>query len=264
FLLGIGMREGVPHAEDHRGDDGFARRFIEAVHEDHGGAVIALAWRLTPEEVREYAEFGVDGFEIANMGHPDVPLAVRDTLLSMQVAHGSALVASSDWHGWGGFNRTWTLIRLPGVAEMDDEAREAAIIDTLRERGTERLVPVVAGELGPPPTWRLLLAPVVETIRYAGELSLERVMAWWFWFVVFALLAARLKRRGREVGQLFAAGGLLVMAGVIASRGVAWLNLVPLVAGHTFPAEAGRIAMGMAALCTAVGLFMLRRGHEPG
>lgn len=259
FLLGLGLKEGVPFAEEARGEPDFATRFIEAVHTDHEGAVIALAWRLNPDDVAAYAERGVDGFEIANMGHPDVPLEVRDRLLSMQEKHGSVLVASSDWHGWGGFNRTWTLFRLAGIADLGPEARKAALIDSLREGRFERFTPVVAGYLGPPPAWRVALAPLVETVRYAGALSMERVVAWWSWSALFLLLFTLLKHLGVDAGRLIVSGGLLVMAGLLASRGFEWMSRLPLVVGHGFPAEAGRIAMAVAGLCAVVGLFMLRR-----
>jgi hypothetical protein len=63
-----------------------------------------------------------------------------------------------------------------------------AVIGKLRERNGRDVIPVVAGYIGPPSLVRAVFSPVVETFRYAQELSPARVLSWWIWVLaVFAL-----------------------------------------------------------------------------
>lgn len=216
FLLGLGLKEAVPLPDFAADRTDYARRFTAAVHQEHGGAVIAMAWPLDAAAIPALAAAGVDGFEIANTGHPDVPLDVRQAMLDLAAAGQVVLVASTDWHGWSGFTRTWTVMRVPGAAQMTPEARAAAAVELLRARRGDAIVPVVAGYLGPPSFLRVVLTPLTETVRYAAELSGPRLAAWWVWGLI---LAYGVLRRGVAAGRWLAAGLALTGAAVLAWRG---------------------------------------------
>ena len=48
--------------------------FSGKIHEDCGGAVIVVTLkRLRTGDIARLADDGVDGFEIVNSGHPDLP-----------------------------------------------------------------------------------------------------------------------------------------------------------------------------------------------
>lgn len=231
FLLGLGMREGVgfpayrPKGVTERdairaSRVDYSRRFVQAVHQDHGGAVISMAWLLRAQDVYALAEAGVDGFEIVNNGHPDIPQDVREAMLALERAGKVVLVSSTDWHGWSGFTRTWTVLRVPGATQMTVDERAAAVVDILRARDAAAITPVVAGYLGPPSTLRLIFTPLVETIRYAAELSWPRVAGWWLWGgLLFFVLPWFARRRFRGLRLLVltwlgGVGGALLWRGL--------------------------------------------------
>jgi hypothetical protein len=221
FLLGVGMREGVPTPERwHKGEADYSRRFSQEIAQQHQGAVISLAWRLGAEDVEALVDDGVDAFELTNQGHPDIPDSVRDEMLRLERAGRIRLVSSTDWHGWGGAARTWTLLHLPGAAAMTPQARKAAIITLLREGSREAVIPVTAAYQGPPGVWRTVLAPLTETLRYAAELSPLRLLSWWLWGALFWLLARRLRRAGYPAPRLLGGGALLLVGGGLVWGGV--------------------------------------------
>lgn len=229
FLLGVGLDpgQGLPAG-------GGAAEFVRAVHADHGGAVIALAWRLDAAQVRRLAAAGVDAFEIANNGHPDLPAPVRAALLEAG-RQGVVLVASTDWHGWSGLARTWTLVRV-----ADGQAPAAAAVAQLRARRVDAFVPVVAGYLGPPSPLRALFAPLVESVRYLAELAPERVIAWWVWAIVLLAGAQAMAGRGLRPGRVYAALWLGGTGAAVLWRALELLGSAPL-PGVAEPVFAWRI-----------------------
>jgi hypothetical protein len=220
FLLGLGLREGAALPDFWADRTDYARHFIAAVRNQHEGAVISMAWRLDAPAIYALADAGVDGFEIANNGHPDIPADVRAAMLELERAGKVVLVSSTDWHGWGGFTRTWTVLRLPGAASMTADERAAAVVRALRERNTAAITPVVAGYLGPPSTLRLAFTPLVETLRYGAELSWSRVAGWWLWGVLLIVAAPIAARRGLNAARLLGIAWLGGVGGVLFWRGV--------------------------------------------
>src|SRR5262249_11691851 len=136
------------------------REFIDLVHRSFRGAVLVNNADLTPDLVNRLADLGVDGFEIANQGHPVYSHAVQDAILSVHRARGLSTVAVSDWHGWGGLIRTWTVVR--GIGPQQSEAE--GIIDILRSRAADQVIPVVAQPFDIPSVARVLFAPLVELV----------------------------------------------------------------------------------------------------
>jgi predicted metal-dependent phosphoesterase TrpH len=256
FLLGLGLEPDYQSPDDPR-DPTFPARYATYVHEQHRGAVIALAFKLRLEDVIPLAEAGFDAFEIANSGHPRIPSEVRQRLLEVARERGLVLLASSDWHGWGGVARTWTVIRTPeGVPASADEIAEL-VVKKLRDRDTADFIPVVAGYLGSPSPLRGVFAPIVEPLRYAAELSLARVISWWVWAALVLVLVLVLLRLGLAPGK-----SLLVLLLSLGGSGLSWVGLRLLLAranGLTtsgFPREVGThiSLLGAVALLAAVWL----------
>jgi hypothetical protein len=133
------------------------------------------------------ADAGVDGFEIVNCGHPGLRPDLHRKLVDISRSRGLALVATTDWHGWSGLTRGWTVIRVPGASSLSHRQLADAAIMKLRERSGADIIPVVAGTMGPPSLMRAIFSPFAETVRYALELSPARVLSWWIW--VWALFA---------------------------------------------------------------------------
>jgi hypothetical protein len=240
--------------------------FTKHVHEDCGGAVLVVTLNnLRVADISRLVDDGVDGFEIINCGHPGLRPDLRRALLDAWRTRGIALVCATDWHGWGGLTRAWTIIRTPGASSLSRPELTAAAIMKLRERNGTDVIPVVAGYMGVPSSARAIFSPVVETLRYAQELSPARVLSWWIWvWAVFALWVF-LRRIGLDPGGVLA--GLLV--GVIGLGLIfAGLSLLGEGAGHDAPFSVRMalvsIASGAATLLAALtaALLMWRKGRS--
>ncbi|WP_373655917.1 PHP domain-containing protein [Thiohalorhabdus methylotrophus] len=236
-------------------------RFGRDLHRRHGGVVLALGWLLDPEDVRRLAAAGVDGFEIANLGHPGVPSDTRRAILREARRRDLALVADSDWHGWTGAWRTWTLIRpeSPGARPLREQ-----VLRALRAPEPDRVIPVVAGYLGPPSWARAALAPVCELTRYAGALSPERVLGWWLWMLL-ALPAARgLRILGHAPGPVLTASGLVAVGlALIGAAGPLALFPAPQAVSPEFHRRVGGAGIGLGVLAIVAGAAALRRLPRP-
>ncbi len=187
--------------------------------------VVALAWRVSVTDVHRLAAAGLSGFEIANGGHPNIPLPVREAILSEAQQRNLVLVASSDWHGWSGFWRTWTTIRTPGGGQLPRAEQAREVIKALQQRRSDDIQPVVAGYLGPPSLLQTLFAPASALLRYGMELSPLRVVAWWLWSGVFLLLWKILQRNELRPGAIFSAAALGVFGTGLAVQGGRLLSL---------------------------------------
>ena len=202
--------------------------FMAYIHEPQRGAAIALGFMLEPEQAGVLADAGIDGFEIANYGHPNIPLAVRNAMLEMARKHGVALVASSDWHGCGGTARTWTVIHTAvAVAALSPQQKSDLVVRKLRERGSRDIIPVVAGYLGPPSRMRAIFSPFAETYRYATELTLAQVLAWWVWSAIMLGLAHGLARIGLPAWRVFRALLLVALGASLLWSGLALVAVTP-------------------------------------
>jgi hypothetical protein len=240
-------------------------RFTKHVHEDCAGAVIVVTLNnLKPEDISRLMDNGVDGFEIINCGHPGLLPDLRRELLDARRSRGVALVGVTDWHGWGGLTRAWTVIRMPGASSLSHQEIGAAAIAKLRERNGTDVIPVVAGYFGVPSPARAIFSPVVEAIRYARELSPARVLSWWIWvWAVFALWVL-LRGAGLSPGKVL----ISLLLGFIGLGMIfAGLSLMGGAAGHdapfSFRMALVTLAAGVATLLVALtsGLLIWRKGR---
>jgi hypothetical protein len=237
--------------------------FSRKIHEECGGAVIALTLkRLAPGAIARLADDGVDGFELVNSGHPEMRPDLRQEVLDVCRSRGLALVASTDWHGWTGLAKTWTVIKAPGSSALSPRQRADLVLDKLLEHNSADVIPVVAGYIGDPSLARAVFSPVVETVRYARELSAARVISWWLWVWAVFVLWAYLRKTGVRSGSvLLAAVVSATSLGLIFSG----ISLVGEGTGSaaSYPTHIGfvSIAIGVAVFgySTIGGIRLLRR-----
>jgi hypothetical protein len=248
FLLVLGIRPDLDlpyrllNQDGGRSLEDRMRQFISVVHSARG-AVLALSYRLTPEDIDRFAEAGVDGFEVANFGHPNMSEAVRNALLKVQKAHRVALVASSDWHGWGGFGRTWTLFKT--VNSAMPVGRSEQVVEGLRNRDPDRIIPVVSQIMGSPSLLRSIFAPFIETIRYARELSPLRLASWWFWTLIVFGISRYLRSNGYEPARCLVGGVLVALGGGLLVRGLGLVATWSAGAPFPFPLQIGACSCGL-------------------
>jgi hypothetical protein len=233
-------------------DDAALRGFVDFTHQY--GAVIALSFRLRPENVEQLARAGVDGFEIANFGHPSLSGKMRAVLINAQDRHGVALVSNTDWHGWSGFAKTWTVIKNIDPAK----SRAGQVIQALRTRNPDSVVPIVSQRMGEPGFLRSGFAPFVEIIRYGSELSAARLCSWWAWTLLVIWAAGRLRRRQIDFPRYFACILLLIMGGGLLLGAIELLTAWHSGAPYRFPLHVGLLSAGAGLLAWSMaGLIAL-------
>jgi len=233
---------------------------IEAVH-SAGGAVIALSFNLRENDLQPLVDAGVDGFEIANFGHPKLPDALKVALVAVQRSQHMALVAVSDWHGWGGFARTWTLIR---PRALPSALRSAQVLDVLRAHDIDAVTPVIYHEFGQPALLAGAVAPFVETLKYARELTPMRLASWWLWTCIVVASAMWLRRRGFNPTHCIAGGAMLLLAAGFLVRGAILIADSAVGAPYWFPLRVAGVCCGLGAITLLIALILLaRRGPDP-
>jgi len=229
--------------------------FSKKIHEDCGGAVIALTLkRLAAGDIARLADDGVDGFEIVNSGHPEMRPDLRREVLETCRSRGLPLVATTDWHGWTGLAKTWTVIKEPGASGLSRSQRADLVIRKLREHDSKDIIPVVAGHMGDPSLVRAIFSPVAETIRYAGELSVARIISWWIWVCGLFALWVFFESRGLPAGGIMLASlvgftglGLIVSGFSLIKEGTG--------SGAPYPIHIGLIAAAVGAAASGCATF---------
>jgi hypothetical protein len=261
YLLVLGIRpDALPEQLLNYDESRFAvervERLIDTVHRA-GGAVVALSFRLRQADIQRLLDAGIDGFEIANFGHPDLPDDMKTALLQAQRSRRIALVADSDWHGWGGFARTWTLIK------PDDSTRRTRksgqVLDALRDRDNDRVTPVIFHEMGRQSLAQGIFAPFVETVRYARELTALRLASWWCWTFLVAALAINLKRRGYNPVSSIVGLVLVVFAAGLLFRGGQLISVSSPNSPFPFALKIGAIACGAGIVALLLACVLLAR-----
>jgi len=260
YLLLLGISPGFPpdrtyerRHSDHDGDG--LPALIEAVH-SAGGAVVALSFNLRENDLQPLVDAGVDGFEIANFGHPKLPDAMKVALVAVQRSQRMALIAVSDWHGWGGFARTWTLIR---PRASPSASRSAQVLDVLRAHDIDAVTPVIYHEFGQPTLLAAAVAPFVETLKYAHELTPMRLASWWLWMCALGASAMWLRRRGFKPTPSFAGGAMLLLGAGFLVRGAVLIADWAAGAPYWFPLRIAGVCCGLGAITLLVAFVLLAR-----
>jgi hypothetical protein len=232
--------------------------FSKKIHEECGGAVIAMTLkRLAPGDIARLADDGADGFEIVNSGHPEMRPDLRREVLDTCRSRGLPLVATTDWHGWTGLAKTWTVIKAPGASALSRSERADLVVRKLREHDSADIIPVVAGHMGDPSLVRAVFSPVAETVRYAEELSAVRVISWWVWVCGLFALWVFLGRKGLPAGGILLASVVCAAGlGLIASG----LSFISEGTGSAapYPVHIGLITVAVGAVafgCSTLGLL---------
>lgn len=199
-------------------DDRALRDFTATIHAAHG-VVVAVNFKLNEKDIDRLVADGVDAFEIANLGHPWISPALHTAMVKAQDSHGIGLIAASDWHGWGEFFRTWT------VVTSADPNRDPAdeVVDALWRHDAKRIVPVVSQVFYTPSILRSIFSPFAEAIRYGSELQPFQLGSWWIWTLSLIWLAGRVRRARLSPARIFLMVIWLMLGLGIMFRG---LNLV--------------------------------------
>jgi len=242
FLLALGVSPGLALPYELLYQSAEVGHFIASIHEA-GGAVLALAYRLGPRDVEPFADAGIDGVEIANFGHPYLSGELKNALLEAQLSRHLALVADSDWHGWSGFARTWTLIKPADAPGLNSAYTE--VIRALRARDSDRVIPVVLHPMGAQSLSAAVVSPINESIRYFRELSPPRLLSWWVWTLAVTWLGATLASFGYRPVSCLGGAVLMVLAVGMLIRGGQLIASSLSAASSPFQWKVGTLSCGL-------------------
>jgi hypothetical protein len=231
--------------------------FIPRFHQSCQGVVLSMIMpRPDQERLKRLADLGIDGFEIANQGHPGSK-TIRTAALSAAQDHHLPLVAATDWHGFGGILRAWTLFRVPRARSLSRAERAAAVLDALRRHDLADITPIVIGHIGEMSTAEKAFAPFIEVLRYALGLSPLRILAWWVWDIALFLIASALLYLGIHPSRMISAVALVSMGVAILVE--ALRLILAYLCGwsmYVFPLKIGieTLMVGAAAVICGVGI----------
>jgi hypothetical protein len=255
YVVAIGTPEQfLQHTFDNK-----RKPFIPWFHQTFHGVVLALANHLKSGMVEHVANAGMDGFEVANDGHPHTSPNLQAEILAVADAHHLPLVAWTDWHGIGSILRSYTAIRIPNASALSRQQRALAVLDAMRRHDCSNITPLVVGRFGQVSLARMIFAPFTESIRYTLGLSPARVLAWWVWGVALFLVATILLHLGIQPLRLILAAVILSMGTAIIIKGLQLLTAYfSGQAPHSLPVLVGLAALGIgiaAVLSGAIGAW---------
>jgi len=185
------------------------KELVSRAHSEKG-IVIATRWWKVYTPLNDLIAAGVDGFEAANAGHPNLTDSKRQDLLRISSATSLIIISASDWHGWGNFCRTWNAIRIPGWKNMTYEEKRSSILNALRDKKPE-ILPILFGRKELQGIWRIIFSPFICGFYYFSSLKFFGLLSWIAWGLLIAALA-RSRLRHYCFYTIIGMGGMLLLA----------------------------------------------------
>jgi hypothetical protein len=236
--------------------DSRQKPFVTWFRKTYNGVALVLEYTVRPEMVEKVADTGIDGFDVASDGHPSTSVKLRKAILNAADNHHLPLVAWTDWHGIGGILRTWTAFRIPGAAMLSRQQRATAVLDALRRHDCSNITPLTIGRIGHITPARAILAPFIESGRYALSLSPARLLAWWIWagvlfLFVTVLMYLKINPWKMLLGILQTAMGIAILV----SSARLFIAYAGGEATYFFPVYIGLLASAPAVAAVLFGVF---------
>lgn len=173
------------------------QRFLGEAGERYGGLSVMADpqdWeRYWEGRVAQFQLWGAKGFEIydASPRALDQSESTRLHVIELCRRHNLFMAGASDNHGYGSASCVWNVLRIPGWRSLDPDARQKAVMDTLRREGF-RAVRVVARRRVAPSSGPLLwldaplgLWVMIRTFTWSQVL----VCLGWIWLLPLAYAA---------------------------------------------------------------------------
>lgn len=231
------------------------RPFVDWFHQTYQGVVLVLECSVRAERVEQVVDSGIDGFDVANDGHPSASLKLRKAILNAANNHRLPIVAWTDWHGIGGILRTWTAFQIPGASALSRQQRAAAVLDALRTHDCANITPVVIGRIGRETPARIILAPFIESARYALSLSAARLVSWWVWaIVIFIFITVLLNLKINPWKTLLGILQIGMSSAILVGSAKLFIAYVTGQASYFFPVYIGLLASAIAVAAILFGV----------
>jgi hypothetical protein len=235
---------------------------IENVHLQGGAVVVPHYWAETqsPSFMKDLAEAGVDGFEIA--GNASIPLTYekQQEIIALCRDEGLVMLSGTNWHGWRNFCTVWTGFKVEGWAQMSIEERERVVIEALRNRETSRFRVIGYRQRFPASIVHYIFEPFLGFFFYFTSTGIWQILSWLFWVVVIFFIIRSIKNKRLIAISLWSAISLLLVikSGLVLNtwRTVADVNnILPDVAK-------GLLFMAVVTACLALTNLKIRKKPE--
>lgn len=207
---------------------------IQKVRQMNGLVFVAHWWSLHKHSPDQYVQWGVDGFEIAKQGQDiDLDPEIFSNLKKISLENKLFLLGTTDYHGYGSFCYTWSVMELPGFHSMDYFQKKSAIWNTLLNRDPDavRVIayddrPVISGMF-------FYLIPWIHLVNYFRTLNFWQLFSWLIWSIFFFSLGkSRICRKLRAFlkkkdGLFYLAMIGLLCGACISGIGYHFLEMAP-------------------------------------
>ena len=199
-----------------------AVRMIQHVKEEQHGAVGVCLCDLDPEKVNNLVKAGVDAFEVSNGGHMDEPPEAIQATIDACQQEGLCALSATDWHGWRRYTCiAWSAVRIPDWSSIQDQdERSRLLVNLIRERQSERFVPLLLGRREPLNRTRYKFEPFFCLYAYFTGARPMDILSWAIWGSLVLWGIPKLGRRSK--GALL--GLVYLFAGVFCwYRAISWV-----------------------------------------
>jgi|GEM_PF-7048706 len=164
---------------------------ITKVHKNKGKIYVAEYQRDKKKNkvlsIEELIKLGVDGFEIYNSGHPDIPKNIKNEIIQLSLKNKKLLFAGTNWHGWGKINFVWNVFF----------------------KNTNECAPVIYTRKETYNTLRLLLDPLFFIYYTLGSMNFYEFFSLSIWTFIILVITSHKRLRQCFSPMLLAAFTLL-------------------------------------------------------
>ncbi len=204
----LGIRKGIKAKEYQNLSD-----LVDEVHRQGGAVVVPHYWAETksPFSMKDLAEAGVDGFEIA--GNASIPLTeeVQQKIITFCLQENLVMLSGTNWHGWRNFCTVWTGFNAEGWEQMSIEERERAIIKALRNSETDHFRVIGYRQRFPASRVHYIFEPFTGLFFYFTSTGVWQIFSFIFWIAIIYLLLHRIKNKRLAAVYLWSAISLLLV-----------------------------------------------------
>jgi hypothetical protein len=207
---------------------------IQKVKQMNGMVFVAHWWSRHKYPLSQYAAWGVDGFEISKQGQ-DVELNPEtfSALKKIGLEQNLFLLGTTDYHGYGSFCYTWSVMDIPGFDKMDYFQKKSAIWNILLKKDA-RAVQAIAYDDRPVISGKFFyFIPLLHLVNYFRTLNFWQLFSWIAWIILIlwiskSLIFKRLKANLEKKNGIFyfAITGLLCGA-FISGSGYYFSGMAP-------------------------------------
>jgi len=243
------------------------KEVIDSVHR-YGGAVIINHWFDGKGKRKEvYAALGADGFEIENAGKDFYyDRDVFGRLRKFCEENRLIMIGGLDFHGYGRVCSLYNAFEIPDWDVLGSDDKEQAIINILKNGPQEKIKVLLYKDRPFYTNSKLLFRPFSTAVNYFRTLNLVQVLSWFFWLLLFQLLAFRaakfviLRNNGNLLLALTSAIFLMVLGAKYYFKGKSISDYNEIYAEYSL--LLGPIGLGLLLYVVVVGYFRYFSKHN--